>query len=98
MLSNYEDDVETRFIASHIHLNMLPKNENEFEIAKKLYLAMCISAIKAGGTFAAEHGVGKNKKQLLNEMYDKKIIAEMFKIKKALDPNLILCNGNIFNT
>jgi len=81
---------------SHIHLNMLPKNIDEFETAKKLYYDMCISAIKLGGTFAAEHGVGKNKKELLYEMYGKIVIDEMFKIKKEFDPNLILGNGNIF--
>ena len=82
---------------SHIHLNMLPKNAKEFETAKELYYKMCFSAIKSGGTFAAEHGVGKNKKTLLYEMYGDKIIDEMFKIKQKLDPNLILCSGNIFN-
>ena len=83
---------------SHLHLNMLPKNQNEFETAKKLYHEICLAAIKSGGTFAAEHGVGKNKTNLLYEMYGEKIIGEMFEIKKTLDPNLILCNGNIFNT
>ncbi len=58
---------------------------------------MCISAIKSGGTFAAEHGVGKNKKALLYEMYGEKVIDEMFRIKQKLDPNLILGSGNIFN-
>lgn len=82
---------------SHIHLNMLPKNAKEFETAKELYYKMCLSAINSGGTFAAEHGVGKNKKTLLYEMYGKKIIDDMFKIKQKLDPDLILCNGNIFN-
>jgi D-lactate dehydrogenase (cytochrome) len=83
---------------SHIHLNMLPKNAEEFETAKNLYNDMCLSAIKSGGTFAAEHGVGKNKKTLLYKMYDEKVIAEMWRIKQTLDPNLILGNGNIFNT
>lgn len=83
---------------SHIHLNMLPKNPNEFERAKSLYNYLCVSAINAGGTFAAEHGVGKNKKALLYEMYGKQIVDEMFQIKKTLDPNLILCTENIFNT
>ncbi|MCU0414517.1 MAG: FAD-binding oxidoreductase [Ignavibacteriaceae bacterium] len=83
---------------SHIHLNMLPKNAEEFETAKKLYDNMCLSAIKSGGTFAAEHGVGKNKKALLYEMYDEKVMSEMWKIKQTLDPNLILCCGNIFKT
>ena len=83
---------------SHIHLNMLPKNQEEFETAKKLYNNMCLSAIKSGGTFAAEHGVGKNKKALLYEMYDEKVMSEMWKIKQTLDPNLILGSGNIFKT
>jgi D-lactate dehydrogenase (cytochrome) len=83
---------------SHIHLNMLPKNSEEFETAKILYNNMCLSAIKSGGTFAAEHGVGKNKKALLYEMYDEKVISEMWTIKQTLDPNLILGNGIIFNT
>lgn len=83
---------------AHIHLNMLPKNQLEFEAAKKLYNEMCVLAIDAGGTFAAEHGVGKNKKDLLYEMYGKEVIREMFNIKKTIDPNLILGIGNIFNS
>jgi D-lactate dehydrogenase (cytochrome) len=83
---------------SHIHLNMLPKNSEEFETAKKLYDKMCLSAINSGGTFAAEHGVGKNKKLLLYEMYDEIVMSDMWKIKQTLDPNLVLGNGNIFNT
>lgn len=82
---------------SHIHLNILPKNSDEFEKAKALYQKMCISAIKSGGTFSAEHGVGKNKKALLSEMYGTDVINQMFRIKLNLDPNLILCRGNLFD-
>lgn len=81
---------------SHIHLNMLPKNSEEFEKAKSLYYEMCLTAIKLGGTFSAEHGVGKNKKHLLNKMYGEAIMNEMLGIKQKLDPNLILGDGNIF--
>lgn len=82
---------------SHIHLNMLPKNSEEFDRAKKLYDEICLLAIESGGTFAAEHGVGKNKKSLLYRMYNEQVINEMFKIKQTLDPSLILCKGNIFD-
>ena len=81
---------------SHIHLNMLPKNSEEFEKAKSIYSEMCLAAIRTGGTFSAEHGVGKNKKHLLHEMYGEDIMNEMFNIKRMLDPNLILGSGNIF--
>jgi len=77
---------------------MLPKNSEEFETAKILYSNMCLSAIKSGGTFSAEHGVGKNKKALLYELYDEKVMSEMWRIKQTLDPNLILGCGNIFKT
>jgi len=83
---------------SHIHLNILPKSSEEFETAKKLYNNLCLSAINSGGTFAAEHGVGKNKKALLSDMYGDKVISEMRRIKQTLDPNLVLGSGNIFDT
>jgi len=82
---------------SHIHLNMLPKNSEEFDNAKKLYSEMCNYAIEKGGTFSAEHGVGKNKTDFLIKMYGEKVVKEMFKIKQTLDPNLILGYGNIFS-
>jgi len=59
---------------SHIHLNMLPKNSEEFETAKKLYNNMCLSAINAGGTFAAEHGVGKNKRRYCLICMERKLL------------------------
>lgn len=83
---------------SHIHLNMLPKNPEEFDNAKNLYSEMCNYAIEKGGTFSAEHGVGKNKTHFLIKMYGEKVVKEMFRIKKTLDPNLILGYGNIFST
>ncbi len=81
---------------SHVHLNMLPKTDGEFETGKQLYKRICIEAIKAGGTFSAEHGVGKNKTGLLLEMYSEKNVQKMRLLKKRLDPNYILGVGNIF--
>lgn len=81
---------------SHMHLNILPKNQNEFEIGKSIYHKICLDAIRYGGTISAEHGVGKIKTDYLMEMYGLETILKMFEIKKALDPNLILGRGNIF--
>lgn len=81
---------------SHVHLNMLPKSEEEFAKGKEVYKDICRLAIKLGGTFSAEHGVGKNKKDYLVEMYGEENISGMRKIKKTLDPNYILGVGNIF--
>ncbi|RKY96732.1 MAG: FAD-binding oxidoreductase [Ignavibacteriae bacterium] len=81
---------------SHLHLNMLPKTEDEFEKGRLLYKSICNEAIKLGGTFSAEHGVGKNKREYLIEMYGEKNVSKMRSLKKTLDPNYILGVGNIF--
>ncbi len=81
---------------SHLHLNMLPKTEEEFEKGKMLYKVICNKAIKLGGTFSAEHGVGKNKREYLVEMYGADNVDKMRLLKKTFDPNYILGVGNIF--
>ena len=81
---------------SHLHMNLLPRNEEEYERGKIIYRNVYSKAIELGGTVSAEHGIGKIKTDYLLEMYGEKIIKEMAKIKKQLDPNLILGYGNIF--
>ena len=81
---------------SHIHLNMLPKTEEQFAKGKELYKSICSQAILLGGTFSAEHGVGKNKLEYLVEMYGQENVNKMRLLKKTLDPNYIFGVGNIF--
>lgn len=81
---------------AHMHLNMLPVSEQQFELGKKLYGVICKKAIELGGTVSAEHGIGKNKTNYLLEMYGEKNVKKMAGIKKKLDSNLILGIGNIF--
>ncbi len=83
---------------SHMHLNMLPKDQNEYEIGKSVYKKICTKAIELKGTVSAEHGIGKIKTKYLLEMYGEENINKMFNLKKRLDPNLILGRGNIFNS
>ncbi|NMB81111.1 MAG: FAD-binding oxidoreductase [Ignavibacteria bacterium] len=82
---------------SHLHLNMLPKNQNEFNTAKKVYSDLCDLAIELKGTVSAEHGIGKSKRDYLLRMYGEHVIRKMALIKLALDPDKILSIGNIFD-
>lgn len=82
---------------SHLHINLLPSNENEFETAKKLYSEICRLSVQLEGTVSAEHGIGKVKRNYLKMMYDESTIIAMARIKKCFDPNLILNIGNIFD-
>jgi len=75
---------------------LLPRNEEEYEKGKIIYRNIYRKAIELGGTVSAEHGIGKIKTAYLLDMYGEKIMREMAKIKKQLDPNLILGYGNIF--
>ena len=82
---------------SHVHLNMLPKNEDELKKGKDVYKQICIKAVQLAGTVSAEHGIGKIKRDYLLDMYGIDNIKKMMAIKKALDPNWILGRGNIFS-
>lgn len=92
-----------RFIAyghfgnSHLHLNMLPSNEEEYDRGKEIYRKICKNAVGLGGTISAEHGVGKLKKEYLEMMYGKENVGKMAEVKRILDPNLILGQGTLFN-
>lgn len=81
---------------SHMHLNILPRNEEEYIKGKIVYSAICKKAVELGGTISAEHGIGKLKTDYFMEMYGIEIIRDMANLKKTLDPNLILGSGNIF--
>jgi D-lactate dehydrogenase (cytochrome) len=81
---------------SHLHMNLLPRNNDEYEKGKVVYEDIYRKVIELGGTVSAEHGIGKIKRDFLLEMYGESVMSEMAKIKKQLDPNLILGYGNIF--
>ena len=81
---------------SHLHMNLLPRNKDEYEKGKVVYKDIYRKVVELGGTVSAEHGIGKIKRDYLLEMYGEKVLREMANIKKQLDPNLILGYGNIF--
>jgi D-lactate dehydrogenase (cytochrome) len=80
----------------HPHLNMLPKDQDDFIQAKKIYFEICSEAVRLKGTVSAEHGIGKMKRDHLVMMYGEGVISQMAKLKLVFDPNIILNIGNIF--
>jgi D-lactate dehydrogenase (cytochrome) len=82
---------------NHLHVNLLPKTEEEKAVAKDLIMKFIKKAVSLGGTVSAEHGIGKIKHQYLKEMYGENGIKEMARIKKTFDPNFILGRNNIFS-
>lgn len=82
---------------NHLHVNLLPKNEKEYEIGKKLYAEWATIVTELGGAVSAEHGVGKLKADFLKQMYGDKAIDEMKKLKNQFDANGMLGHGNLFS-
>ncbi|MBN2372541.1 FAD-binding oxidoreductase [bacterium] len=80
---------------NHLHVNIIPDNETELKKAKGIVTSLAQKAISLGGVVSAEHGIGKLKHNLLMLQYGEEGIREMARVKKALDPNLILGRGNI---
>jgi D-lactate dehydrogenase (cytochrome) len=79
-----------------VHINILPRDMADLEKALGLYQLFADKAVAFGGTVSAEHGIGKLKAKFLKTMFSPEAIEEMRAVKQALDPNLLLNPGNIF--
>ncbi len=80
---------------NHLHVNIIPQNDQEAGRAWQLYRKIARQIIEWGGTISAEHGVGKIKREYLLDMFGQSGLREMAVIKKELDPCVILGRGNI---
>jgi D-lactate dehydrogenase (cytochrome) len=81
---------------NHVHVNILPRNDDEATRARAIYLEFLKRAASLGGTLSAEHGIGKLKRDYLPLFYSQTQLREMAALKRAFDPEGILGRGNIF--
>ncbi|HEX7723825.1 MAG TPA: FAD-binding oxidoreductase, partial [Pyrinomonadaceae bacterium] len=81
---------------NHVHVNILPRNDDEAERAWAIYRQFIRRAVEVGGTISAEHGIGKLKREYLRELYGDEHLREMAALKRAFDPSGILGRGNMF--
>lgn len=82
---------------NHVHVNILPRNDDEATRAKEIYLQFLERAAAVRGTLSAEHGIGKLKRDYLHLFYSEDHLQEMAALKCAFDPAGILGRGNIFS-
>ncbi|MDT7603898.1 MAG: hypothetical protein QOF61_1895 [Acidobacteriota bacterium] len=81
---------------NHVHVNILPRDDEEAARARELYMRFIRYAVSLGGTISAEHGVGKLKRAYLRELYGDAHLREMAALKRAFDPACVLGRGNMF--
>lgn len=82
---------------NHVHVNILPRNQEEYIKGKALYLELARKALAWGGTVAGEHGIGKLKKPMLRLMYGADGIAAMRTVKQVFDPAGLLNPDTLFD-
>ena len=81
---------------AHLHVNILPRSQEQFELGKQVMVEFAGAAVAFGGTVSAEHGLGKRKSQLLPLQFGSDQIEAMKEVKRRLDPKWLLGRGNIF--
>jgi FAD/FMN-containing dehydrogenase len=81
---------------AHVHVNILPESQAEFDSGQRLMLDFAKRAVELGGTVSAEHGLGKRKAHLLELQYSPGQIESMRQVKRRLDPQWLLNRGNLF--
>ncbi|MHA2378066.1 MAG: FAD-binding oxidoreductase [Candidatus Thorarchaeota archaeon] len=80
---------------NHLHVNMLPRNNEEVKQGMDNYMLFAKKAVELGGTVAAEHGIGKLKRGFLEVMYGEKGIQDIQAVKRSMDPKWLLNRGNM---
>ena len=78
------------------HVNLLPRTPEQAKQSEEMMNEFARFVVSIGGTVAAEHGIGKNKTDLLRLMYSAEEIEAMREVKRRLDPAWLLGRGNIF--
>ena len=81
---------------NHLHINIMPRDMADLQKALGLYQMFAEKAVAFGGSVSAEHGIGKLKAKFLKTMFSPAHIEEMRAVKRALDPNMLLNPGDIF--
>ncbi len=81
---------------NHLHVNILPRNMDDYAAGKRLFIEWAHVVTEMGGAVSAEHGVGKIKRDFLTIMYGEEHIQQMAALKLQLDPYAQLGRGNLF--
>ena len=81
---------------NHLHVNILPRNEREYELGWRMYHDIAAEVVRLGGSPAAEHGIGKLKRDFLTLLYGPEGVEQMKRVKETLDPKWILGKGTLF--
>ena len=89
-------NLELRKDADDSDIYAIP-SKNQDEQSMKVYDYMIDLSAQLGGVYSAEHGTGKRKRNDFEKCYGKEAVNMIRDSKLAVDPDLLLNKGNIFN-
>ena len=81
---------------AHLHVNLFPGSAEQVTVGQELMREFAKKSVDLGGTVAAEHGLGKRKRDFLPLMFAPSEIEAMRAVKLRLDPKWLLGRGNLF--
>jgi D-lactate dehydrogenase (cytochrome) len=81
----------------HVHINILPRTEEERQEGLGLYNLFAERAVAVNGSVAGEHGIGKLKKKFMKIQYTDEEIENMKAVRTFWDPRLCLNPGVLFD-
>ena len=81
---------------SHLHLNLLPRDEAELVRARELYMELAKAVVAMGGSVSGEHGIGRLKRAHLALMVPPEVVDGWRALKAQVDPAGILGRGVMF--
>ncbi|MFW5923049.1 MAG: FAD-binding oxidoreductase [Planctomycetota bacterium] len=81
---------------NHLHVNILPRTDDEVEQAMELYRQFAEEVVNMNGSVSAEHGIGRMKKAFLHIQFDNRELEAMKQVKDSLDPQGMLNPGVIY--
>ena len=70
-----------------------PNEKARAELCGEEILRLCV---KLGGCLTGEHGVGVEKRELMNDQYNEVDIAQQMRVKTVFDPDWLLNPGKVF--
>ncbi|MFW5997066.1 MAG: FAD-binding oxidoreductase [Lentisphaeria bacterium] len=70
---------------NHLHINIIPRDTEEYAKGRELYWRLAREVVAMGGSPAAEHGTGKLKKEFVTLLYDQAALKEMRYLKAQMD-------------
>jgi D-lactate dehydrogenase (quinone) len=79
----------------NMHVNILPRDDDEMKRAEIALSDLFDLVIKLGGTLSGEHGIGLAKRDFLHRAIDADALSMMRKIKSQFDPDGILNPGKL---